>query len=615
MQSTGRQNTNQNDRQDASLDADRGAGQDGKQQRVGRNTEKEAEGDINQDAGRNTNDNVGKEACQDAGRDVGQRDTDQGVNPVAGLQADKQTGAWASRMPALQHAIERQLERLGGDIRGRLEAQAYLNDSDARYHGEVIGMGLLPKLYDEDALRAFDRIVTTTYAILEKMTRRFIEDADYRALFRFSPLLERLILLPDTYECAIPIGRFDIFLNEDDGSFMFCEFNTDGTSAMNEDREVSNALALTATLNEFSSRHHVDAQELFDPWVEEFMRIYEDSSISVLDPVVAIVDYMDSAIVDEQLEFRRRFAHYGVNCLVVDVSTLEYVDGKLYGRDVSKQHPAHLMPTQIDAVYRRAVTHELLRELEGSGEKAERLLSPEPRATTNEARPVSHKALRGAFALLAAVFDKSACMIGGFKTQVAHSKACFCLLHHPRTLAFLTEDEGAFIREHVPRTTWLKPDCIDIERVKRERENWIIKPVDGYASQGVQAGSSLDAKEWGLLIDEKAEEDYIVQEYCPQFQTLNTLPVPPDDSGRLLFTNNIGARKLEDQGVFDPVGLTPYNILTGLYCYGGRFSGIYVRSGPDAVIVGSRGGITLASLLIDYVPPPGLAIRPRAIME
>ena len=40
------------------------------------------------------------------------------------------------------------------------------------------------------------------------------------------------------YDCNIPIARIDIFYDEETGGFKFCEFNTDGTSAMNEDREL-----------------------------------------------------------------------------------------------------------------------------------------------------------------------------------------------------------------------------------------------------------------------------------------------------------------------------------------------------------------------------------------
>ncbi|MDR1359262.1 MAG: hypothetical protein LBJ48_07945, partial [Coriobacteriales bacterium] len=392
--------------------------------------------------------------------------------------------AWPSRMTALQDEYVARFEQLEGDWEGRLAAQAYLNASEARYHDVVIGMGFLPKLYDAAALGAFDSIVTRTYALLEKMTKHFREDADYRALFRFSPLMERLALLPNATACTIPICRIDLFLDEDNGSFKFCEFNTDGTSAMNEDAEVANALAVTDTLKQFNAQHSLSAQELFDPWIETFLELYYQSANSVPDPVVAIVDYGKSAVIAEQLEFRRRFAHYGINCLVVDVASLEYLPGALYGRDVAEQHPAHCMPLRIDAVYRRAVSLELVRELEETGSDIDSLLDP---GQSFETCP------RGAAALVAAVARGKVCMLGGFQTQVAHSKASFLMLRHPKTLEFLSDDERRFVLEHVTFTTWLDKDSLDLTQVKDEREKWIIKPADGYASKGVEAGKDMSA--------------------------------------------------------------------------------------------------------------------------
>jgi len=313
-------------------------------------------------------------------------------------------------------------------------------------------------------------------------------------------------------------------------------------------------------------------------------------------PVVAIVDYLEHAVIDEQLEFRNRFEAAGVSCMVCDVSTLEYRDGVLYGIDCSDK-----TTQRIDAIYRRAVTYELLEELQV--EQRDGVTVPfETNGTVTPSlcsTSVPSATLSSAHALLAAVADKKVCLIGSFATQVAHSKASFCMLHHPATHEFLTEEERAFVEAHVPYTTWLKEGSIDIAMVKATPEKWIIKPVDGYGTMGVHAGQSFDSDSWSTLIDEKLHEDYVIQEYCTQFQTLNTLPIPPDNSGSPLFSNTAEAEALGAQGLFDASSLEPYNILTGLYCYAGKFSGIFMRAGRDALIVGFRGGLTLGTLLID----------------
>jgi hypothetical protein len=57
--------------------------------------------------------------------------------------------------------------------------------------------------------------------------------------------------------------------------------------------------------------------------------------------------------------------------------------------------------------------------------------------------------------------------------------------------------------------------------------------------------------------------------------------------------------------------LEPWNILTGLYLYNGRFSGVYVRAGQKGIIAGFAGGITVPSFLVNYNPDGGLALRTR----
>jgi hypothetical protein len=253
------------------------------------------------------------------------------------------------------------------------------------------------------------------------------------------------------------------------------------------------------------------------------------------------------------------------------------------------------------------VTFELLHELE-------QVPAASIEGVFSQTHDSSHP-LNGALALVAAAAAGAVRLIGSFQTQVAHSKAVFCLLRHPDTLALLTPEERAFVDAHVPFTTWLKPECIDIASVIDDRAHWIIKPVDGYGTVGVHAGKSFDGDAWQRLIEEKLTEDYIVQEYCEQYRTLNVLPVPYADDGKHLFNNRIEADAQVASGRFAPGEVEPFNVLTGLFAYDGTFSGVYMRAGRDALIVGFRGGVSLASLLVGDNPTQGLAVQPRNIMK
>ncbi|MCL2606799.1 MAG: carboxylate--amine ligase, partial [Coriobacteriia bacterium] len=131
------------------------------------------------------------------------------------------------------------------DRAGRRRAAEYMATSEAIYQGEVSDFLYVPKMYTRTDTQRFQEIATTTCTILKKVIRQYLNNPSYRRLFDFSEQLEELILADPGYDSAIPIIRIDIFYDEVSGDFKFCEFNTDGSSAMNEDREVTNALALT----------------------------------------------------------------------------------------------------------------------------------------------------------------------------------------------------------------------------------------------------------------------------------------------------------------------------------------------------------------------------------
>ena len=124
-------------------------------------------------------------------------------------------------------------------------------------------------------------------------------------------------------------------------------------SAMNEDRELNNAYKDDKLFLKFCEKYKVKHFELFDTWVDEFMNIYSDFKYKVDNPTIAIVDFMESATNEEFKIFKDRFEKKGYKTLIEDITTLQYDNG-LYSKDGIK----------IDAVYRRAVTSELMEKID-----------------------------------------------------------------------------------------------------------------------------------------------------------------------------------------------------------------------------------------------------------
>lgn len=418
--------------------------------------------------------------------------------------------------------IENNMEK---NREGAFALKANMERSPLYYKGRFTSKTLqIPRVYTEEDVVRFRDIVEMTYGIFDKVIREYLNHADYRALFPFSKELEELILIPNGYDSLLPIARFDIFYHEDTGDFFFCEINTDGTSAMNEDRLQDDFILDNPAHQTMRRRYDFQTFELFDSWVGAFLELYGTYRNKVKKPNIAIIDFLDGGTLREFQEFARHFQRAGVDCEVCDIRELTFKDGKLYS-------PAGNV---IDAIYRRAVTTDIMEHMDEAG------------------------------AFLQAVRENSCFVAGSFATQIIHHKWLFYVLHLERTKQFLTPEERAFVKAHVPMTFPFTKDNISVEQVLCEKDRYILKPDDSYASNGVYAGVEFTDTEWEEKVRSSYDNGYICQEYCPQYSTENIDFAWGD-------------------GTWDS-----YINMAGLYVYNGHFAGVFSRAAKGSGIIASH---------------------------
>lgn len=425
------------------------------------------------------------------------------------------------------------IKDLNGDAAGRKQALDFIRASDVWVHGEPAPFPFVPYLFNKADLDYIGAQCRMAHGILCKVIRRYLDDPSYRAMFKLPPEVERLVLLPCNYDQLLPMGRFDFFLDEDDLSYKFCEFNTDGSGAMSRDFMIGQALMKSETFKRFSQRHEVRQFELFDSWVEAFMRIYRTDENAVEHPTVCITDFRESGVFSDFNRFIEAFERAGIPARFVDTRAFEF-DGE-HLRDASDG-------TIIDAIYRRAVTSELLQH---PGE---------------------------CDALIDAVAAEKVCLIGHFRTTVVHSKMVSIALFDEKTRAFLTPEERAFIDAHLPRTYQLTstPAGFTLDEVKANKDSWIIKPADDYGAHGVYPGVDFDAAAWKRIVDDNLDSGYIVQEFYPprHVDIVNT--------------------ELDEA---DPCKVESWESMPGVYLYDGKPVGFYCRLGQEGVIAIDHGGL------------------------
>lgn len=422
--------------------------------------------------------------------------------------------------------------------------------SGAIYHDAPVPFLYLPKVFTKEDINHFDAAIKDVFKIVNRTIGLYMSESKVRTLFGFDPKLEELILCDSEghgYKSNVPMGRFDIFYYPD-GNYMFCELNTDGASAMNEEMELTSILLSSFPMQELAEHYKIKRFELFESWVEEVRSIYNEFLASnnfppvskntpenYSDITVAILDFKDTGNLLEFGVFQKYFENAGFRCVIADPRDLKYERGELF-------FEGH----KINIIYRRLVTGDFMCRYDEVPE------------------------------LIKGIRSKKTCIIGPIKSQIVHTKRFFEVLHHPVFRSFLSEEEIDYIDRHIPLTKRLENND-ELHGYISHKDQYIIKPFDGYASSGVFSGKDFSMADWDSLIREKAAgKTYIIQKYCPLPVSRN---ITKDEAGELIF------------GDF-------YN-LTGLFAYNQKFAGLYSRAGQNAIISGQHNGYTMSSVYVE----------------
>lgn len=416
-----------------------------------------------------------------------------------------------------------------------LAVKDYLEHSSVAYHGRCVHTLHIPKVFTEEIISLYREIVETTYGIFEKVIREYLKNPEYRKLFPFSKELEELILVPNLYDSLLPIARFDIFFNEEDHSFKFCEINTDGTSAMNEDFVLNQALELNTAHLHMKEKYKFRQFELFDSWVETFLKLYETYEKRREKPYIAIVDFIEHCSITEFEEFKRRFEKAGYECEICEITQMCYKDHVLYS---PSGHP-------VDLIYRRAVTTDVMEHYQEVQD------------------------------FIRAVKNQDVCIMGSFCTQIIHNKWLFKVLREEPTLRLLNEEERDFVHEHIPYTNLMDSRFCRMPQITEDKDRWIVKPLDSYASRGVFAGIDYTYSEWCDIIERHFNKGYIFQEYYHPYQTENIYF--PDADAKFI----------------------PYTNMSGLFVYNGALAGVYSRLSDGGIISSQYNEKAVATLVVE----------------
>ncbi len=147
-------------------------------------------------------------------------------------------------------------------------------------------------------------------------------------------------------------------------------------------------------------------------------------------------------------------AQRGFDTLVADPRELEYSGGRLRCYDGKP----------IDLVYRRVLVEDMLRDPQGSR------------------------------ALVEACQDRAVCLVNNFASKPLTVKSLLALLHSPEGEELLSAGERELVHRLVPRTLRLTPETRSV--IEAEKDNFVLKPADGWGAQGLYLGWRCTKREW-----------------------------------------------------------------------------------------------------------------------
>lgn len=402
----------------------------------------------------------------------------------------------------------------------------------ATYKKEVIPTLYDAYFYSDDDYERYKKMIDIFMDIVEKVTRKYVESENYRKLFGLDSLSEKLILKDPGYNISTPIARFDVMYDGTE-DYKFCELNTDGSSAMLEDFALASLMKESKIYNKLSEKYAITHIDLLKKLVASIENLYK--SIKNKEKInIAIVDIIEF----DNIEFetiRDLFIKKGHNCVIANLKDLKRKEGGLYIGDM-----------KIDLVYRRLVTSDLIENKKIGKEFINSYLNDE------------------------------IVTIGSFRSTLFYTKDIFRILRLEETKKILTEEENEFIKKHIPFT-----ERFDYKKDKdmliKNKDKYILKPIQGYASHGIYVGKEESEESFKKILEEIKDKDYIYQEYYV------VKPLKFIEFGK------------------DKAKLADYSFVTGLFAYNKKFISTYMRIGKAALISSMRDYNVVSSLNVKKI--------------
>jgi hypothetical protein len=333
---------------------------------------------------------------------------------------------------------------------------------------------------DETRIRA---AAETIAALGERVVREALERP---ALFDALGVTDgeaRLIGIDPGYATASTASRLDAFLLPE--SLHFAEYNAESPAGPAYTQRLAELFDTLPAMSRFRAQRPVTYHRAIPALLEALLASYREWGGRASPPTIAIVDWREVPTWTEFELLRDAFQDADVPTVVCDPRDL------VLDRDVLLAEGR-----AVDLVYRRVLINDIV------------------------ARPDECAALVKAYE------RRAVCVANTFRCKLPHKKAFFAILTDSAHEALFSQEERYVIAATVPWTRVLADVETErggrrgglLEMVRRERDQFVVKPNDEYGGKGVRLGWEASESEWDAALNAALSDPpaaWIVQERIP----------------------------------------------------------------------------------------------------
>lgn len=311
----------------------------------------------------------------------------------------------------------------------------------------------------------------------EKVANEALRNRTLLELLNPTPLEEEMARIEPGYARLCTTSRLDAYLTLQ--GFQFLEYNAETPAGVGDQMQLEKMLFTLPFLKSFLAANEHWLPKPHEALLGSLLETYREWGGEEEKPQIAIIDWEGVPTSAEFRVLQDYFVRSGYPSVIADPHDLEYHGDRL-----------SINGFRIDILYKRVIIHEFLSKFD-----------------------------RG-HPLVRAYKEERVCMANSFRPKLVHKKSSFAVLSDPAYNYLFKPNELDVIRKHIPWTRYVRPSRTSFHNIeydleallRKEREQFVLKPNDDYGGHGVFLGWEMDAQEWEQAISIARQKPYVVQE-------------------------------------------------------------------------------------------------------